>query len=137
MIDEKRLKHMLEVARLMYEMAEGTETYKREMWLLGFLHDIGYEFDENNHAKEGAKTLYDIFGVNGLSFCIEHHGTPIQFGERQELLNFADMSISPKGERVSVEERLKEIESRGKTTKGLRTMLRNNRYCKDLFPPRS
>ena len=128
MLTEDRLKHMLGVARLMYEKAEGTETYKREMWLLGFLHDIGYEFDEDNHAKEGAKMLFDIFGVNGLSFPIEHHGSPTQFGERQQLLNYADMSISPEGERVSIEERLAEIEQRGKTAVGLRAMLRKNRY---------
>jgi len=131
MLDENRLKHMLGVARLCYELAEGSETYKREMWLMGFLHDIGYEFDENNHAEVGAKLLADTFGVNGISFPIEHHGGPMQFGERMELLNYADMCISPTGERISIDERLKEIESRGKTTIPLKTTLRNNRFAKE------
>jgi len=48
MIDNDRLKHIVEVAKLMKEKAEIVGLDKEEMFTLGILHDIGYEFGENN-----------------------------------------------------------------------------------------
>ena len=61
-ISSDRLKHCLAVARLMYEMAveKGWQESKcQEMFLLGYVHDIGYEFSEEqlNHPIVGARLL--------------------------------------------------------------------------------
>ena len=58
MIDENRIKHILSVARLMKENAEKLGLDPEEMFTLGYLHDIGYEFggSEEHHIK-GAEML--------------------------------------------------------------------------------
>ena len=70
MIDENRLKHIYAVAKLMEENAEKHGLDKQEMFMLGFLHDIGYEFggSEEHHVvgaamleKENYKYLCDNF----------------------------------------------------------------------------
>ena len=61
-ISNERLKHSLEVARLMKKSAEDAGWNKQkceEMFVLGFLHDIGYEFAEQqcDHASVGGEML--------------------------------------------------------------------------------
>ena len=60
MITKNRLSHIIAVARLMKEKSKllgKNNDYANEMFTLGMLHDIGYEFDEKNHNIIGAKTL--------------------------------------------------------------------------------
>lgn len=113
-----RANHSLTVAKQMYTMAlERTKDgfYARKMFHLGLVHDIGYQFTENNreHAHIGGEFLRD----EGYEYWkkVYDHGNPDLLGEPSEewfILNFADMTTDSKGNRVTMEERLKDIGSR-------------------------
>ena len=113
MIDENRLKHIMAVARLMKDNAEKHGLDAEEMFTLGLVHDIGYEFggSEQHHTK-GAEMLekqnYKYFKE---VLC---HGKPNTGYESPalDLLNFADMHINKLGEFVTYEDRLKDIADR-------------------------
>ena len=113
MIDENRLKHIMSVARLMKDNAKVHGLDEEEMFTLGLLHDIGYEFggSEQHHTK-GAEMLekqnYKYFRE------VLFHGKPNTGYESPalDLLNFADMHINKVGEFVSYEDRLEDIAGR-------------------------
>lgn len=113
-----RANHSLTVAKLMYEKAlekTGDEFYAKKMFHLGLVHDIGYQFTENNkvHAHVGGEFLKQ----EGYEYWKEvyDHGDP-NLTERPSdewfLLNFADMHTDGKGNRVTFDERLKDIGDR-------------------------
>jgi len=113
MIDEDRLKHILAVARLMKDNAEKLDLDKEEMFILGMLHDIGYEFGGSEmHHQVGAQ----ILEKQNYKYYKEvlYHGKPnVNYSSPAlDLLNFADMHINKKGEYVSFEDRLEDIKSR-------------------------
>lgn len=111
-----RLKHSMEVARLMKSKCEQmgkSQDYARQMFHLGLIHDIGYEFGDNsNHNIIGGgildKSNYKYYKE------VENHGNPNTEYKSFELdlLNWADMHISSIGNYVEFEERLKDIETR-------------------------
>lgn len=111
-ITDERLRHMRGVAELMYEtaIANGcSETFARSMYLLGFLHDIGYAFQETDseyHGLVGAKMLDDV----GYPYAaeVEYHGDPrVEYkSDELNLLNWADLQVSWDGHRTSVESRI-------------------------------
>lgn len=113
MIDENRAKHIMSVARLMKENAEKFGLDPEEMFLLGYLHDVGYEFggSEEHHLK-GAEMLAN----QGYKYVQEilFHGKPNVGYESPalDLLNYADMHINKKGEYVSFADRLEDIANR-------------------------
>ena len=87
--------------------------YCEEMFTLGMLHDIGYEFGEHlNHNQIGSELLknqnYKYYNE------ILWHGAPNCSYNSLELdiLNYADMHINGKGKFVSFAERLNDIENR-------------------------
>lgn len=113
-ISDERLKHSIEVARLMKKMAEEigwTQEKCEEMFLLGYLHDIGYEFSEQqgDHASVGGimlkrqkyKYWQEVFFHGKLN--AEYTS------EELTMLNIADMNIDSKGHNVGIKERLKDI----------------------------
>ncbi len=117
MIDETRKKHSFAVAELMkeYEMNRGGKNAE-ELFILGLLHDVGYEFVDQNgfslHNKIGGEALKR----QGYKYWKEvyWHGiynSPYQ-SEYLDILNWADMHIDHKGQKVSFEERLDGISSR-------------------------
>lgn len=117
MITEDRLKHILGVARRCRELAteQGMdETFCNKMFILGFLHDIGYECSDNaGHADCGASMLETL----DFPFAeeIRRHGAPVPAVSQSRalrILNQADMETSPKGERITVHERLSDIAGR-------------------------
>lgn len=113
MIDDDRLNHIISVARLMKDKAEELGLDKEEMFLLGFLHDIGYEFgDSEEHHIVG----YQILEKQNYMYSKEvlYHGKPTDEyrSKALDLLNFADMHIDKKGNYVSFKNRLKDIKSR-------------------------
>lgn len=112
MINENRLNHILAVARKAYKIAKDfgyDEQYAREMFALGWNHDIGYEFDPINHENVGA----DILPNYKYAEFIRSHGlAPTQLTTEWIIINLADMTTSPIGEEISIEARLTEIESR-------------------------
>ena len=130
MINDNRMKHMLGVARKMYNMTEGDESLKRKMWLIGFLHDVGYEWDESlRHGIESANLINEVFGKNDISIYIRNHGTPAIVDDVQDLLNYCDMTVDYDGTPCTIGQRLANIEKRGKDTVYLKLMLRQNKFA--------
>lgn len=106
------------VAKQMYEMAlerTGDEFYAKKMFHLGLVHDIGYQFTDNNkqHAHVGGEFLKE----EGYEYWREvyDHGDPNLMERPSDecfLLNIADMRTDSKGNRVTFDERLKDIGER-------------------------
>ena len=113
-----RANHSLTVAKQMYEKAlekTGDEFYARKMFHLGMVHDIGYHFTDNN--KEHAHVGGEFFKEEGYEYWKEvyDHGNPNLTEKPSDewfLLNMADMQTDSKGNRVTFDERLKDIGKR-------------------------
>jgi putative nucleotidyltransferase with HDIG domain len=114
-ISDDRLKHCLSVARKLEQLAKviGWDEEKcKEMFTLGLLHDIGYEYSEKQeeHSIIGGDILKNL----GYKYWREvfYHGL-VTFeydSEELKLLNIADFSVNSKGIEVSIEKRLQDIE---------------------------
>ena len=113
MISNKRKQHIFAVASLMKEKAPLLGLDANEMYLLGYLHDIGYESDES--------ATHNITGGNLLKQCgykyfneVYYHGNPFSNYSSKELdlLNYCDMHIDCNGSLVTFNERLEDIKSR-------------------------
>ena len=122
MISDDKIKHIIGVARLMEKYSEDNgfdNNYCQEMFTLGLLHDIGYEFsDLSEHNCVGGKLLqsqnYKYFKE------VLYHGIPNSeyVSKELDILNYADMHIDSKGNFVSFSERLNDIKNRyGKLSK--------------------
>ena len=118
MITENRWQHILGVARKAKMLAEKLKPdnaqYAEDMFLLGVMHDLGYEFMESNasHAAIGG----EILKRSGYKYWQEVtlHGDETVENMTDELfiLNCADMMTGPSGEDFTFEERLVEIAGR-------------------------
>ncbi|MBQ7632655.1 MAG: hypothetical protein IJS88_00895 [Alphaproteobacteria bacterium] len=118
MITENRWQHILGVARkakiLAGKLKPDSAQYAEDMFLLGVMHDLGYEFMESNasHAAVGG----EILKRSGYQYWQEVtlHGDETVENMTDELfiLNCADMMTGPSGEDFTFEERLEEIASR-------------------------
>lgn len=110
-----RLKHSLGVANKMRELAKDkAEVNSDDAFILGLLHDIGYQFTENTgeHAKVGGEVLKN----QGYKYWKEvyYHGIPQKDFDSSmlQLLNYADMTIGPTGNELTIEERILDISNR-------------------------
>lgn len=118
MITQNRWQHILGVARKAKMLAEKLKTddtqYAEDMFLLGIMHDLGYEFMESNasHAAVGG----EILKRSGYQYWqeVSLHGdeTVENMSDELFILNCADMMTGPKGEDFTFDERLKEIAQR-------------------------
>ena len=118
MISESRWRHILGVARkakiLADKLKPNNVQYAEDMFLLGIMHDLGYEFIESNasHAYVGG----EILKRNNYQFWSEVslHGdeTVKNMSDELFILNCAYMSTGPNGENFTFDERLEEIASR-------------------------
>ena len=117
MFDKDRLNHSLAVANKMLEIGKDfklQESDLKELFILGYNHDIGYEFCSDNieHNIMGGELLKS----NGYKYWKEvyYHGNPNS--EYQSLflkiLNMADMQIDKYGIDVGYEKRLEDIKNR-------------------------
>lgn len=97
-MDKYRLEHSIAVARKMVEIAEKmnlTESERKICFLIGYNHDIGYEFTENgiNHNKIGGELLRK----SGFKYWKEiyYHGeNDTEFTSKYlNILNQADMQV--------------------------------------------
>ena len=116
MISNSRKKHIFGVSEFLKEYGKNmnfSDEQIKELYTLGLLHDIGYEFleeiDYQKHNIVGGLFLQS----QGYKFWQEiyYHGTinsPYK-SEYLDLLNFADMHINSEGNYVSFEERLDEL----------------------------
>ena len=116
-MDTDRLLHSLGVARKMVEIAKEknlTLEQQQELFILGFNHDIGYEFpsDTEQHQTIGGNLLRN----EGYKYWQEvyYHGMPDVEYESLYLLilNQADMQVDKYGTDVGYERRLNHIKYR-------------------------
>lgn len=127
-ISEDRLRHILGVARKAYKIAKEMncdERFCRRCFMLGWIHDVGYEFSEkqSEHADISADLLwtlgcnkdgrpYNTEWVNAVS-AIRNHGLYIENNTLEyKILNMADMQVDSYGNEVSVFERLDKIKNK-------------------------
>lgn len=124
-ISENRLHHILDVARKAYKIAKDMgfeEDFCRRCFMLGWIHDVGYEFAENQseHPDISAKMLLLINEDTVASDlkkpfykAIKEHGKyPSEMTEEYRILNMADMLVDSKGNEVTVSQRLEDIKNR-------------------------
>ena len=116
-MDTDRLHHTISVARKMVEIAEQQGLSKEEIetcFIIGFNHDIGYEFKKDgiDHNKIGGLILKN----NGFKYWEEiyYHGLYDTNYDSiyLKILNQADMQIDKYGNDVGYEKRLEDIKSR-------------------------
>ena len=116
-MDYDRLKHSISVARKMVEIGKSyklNDNELQELFVLGYNHDIGYEFVENgiNHNVVGG----NILKRNGYKYWQEvyYHGEPNTNYNSLYLiiLNKADMQIDKYGSDVGYDKRLEDIKDR-------------------------
>lgn len=115
MIDNDRLKHSIAVARKMVEIGREhnlNDEQLQELFILGYNHDIGYEFGNNeNHRIIGG----NILEKSNYKYWKEvfYHGESNT--EYQSLyltiLNQADMQIDKYGNDVGYDKRLEDIKN--------------------------
>ncbi len=118
MITENRWKHMLGVARKAKEFAlkmqPDNEKYAEDMFLLGLLHDLGYEFSETGRGHSGIGG--EILKRSGYKYWNEvaNHGYSKNADTTDELfiLNCADMSVAVGGANCTMAQRLEDIGTR-------------------------
>lgn len=116
-ISNDRMMHTLQVARRCYQLAKEKyqlkETECRKAFVIGFLHDIGYEFSEYNleHPQKGYDLIKETLGIE-LPEVREHGNADAEQTTFLAILNEADLTIDSKGNSVTVEERLNDIKSR-------------------------
>ena len=116
-MDFDRLKHSISVGRKMIEIGKEkdlTELELKELFLLGYNHDIGYEFSDKgiNHNVIGGEILKE----NGFKYWQEvyYHGEiNLEYKSMYlDILNQADMQIDKYGNDVGYEKRLEDIKQR-------------------------
>lgn len=117
-MDENRLRHCHGVGVKASELGRvlfGWPDEKcQEMFVMGYLHDIGYQFahKQSEHEELGGDLLRSL----GFTYWAEifNHGNPDSAYQSNELLvlNLADMLTSKDGSATTVPARLDDIASR-------------------------
>lgn len=118
MITQNRWQHILGVARKAKMLAEKLKPndtqYAEDMFLLGIMHDLGYEFMESNasHAAVGGEILKRSGYQYWQEVALHGDETVENMSDELFILNCADMMTGPNGEDFTFDERLKEIAQR-------------------------
>ena len=115
-VDNDRLKHSYAVANKMVDLGKERnlpDEQLQELFLLGYLHDIGYQFGTNeNHNIIGGNLLKK----NDYKYWKEvyYHGVPNSEYKSLylDILNRADMMIDKYGNDVGFDKRLEDIKNR-------------------------
>lgn len=117
MLDKDRLNHSFAVANKMIEIGKKfklEESDLQDLFILGYNHDIGYEFsiDNTEHNIIGGQILKN----NGYKYWEEvyYHGNPnAEYNSLfLKILNMADMQIDKYGNDVGFDKRLEDIKNR-------------------------
>ena len=113
-----RLAHMLQVGRtcewLAAELFDWPEEKCRQMFLLGFLHDVGYAYAvvQDEHPEIGGELLRQA-GYQYWQEVCWHGVVDAPYGSDELLLlNIADMLTDGQGCLVTKRERLDDIQQR-------------------------
>lgn len=115
--------HSVAVANRMLTIAKqikpNEDAWIKDMWLLGYLHDIGYcmlPFDAPDITAEHTKLGAEYLKVSGFVYWKEvfYHGKVQDEYTSLELniLNISDMTTDTKGNYVTMEERYVDVCSR-------------------------
>lgn len=115
MITSNRWQHILGVARkakiLALALRPNDEKYSEDMFLLGMLHDFGYEFTEN--GKKHAMVAGQILERSGYKYWqdVVNHSEKATDNMSDEtfIINCADLSVSPDGKDITIAERVEDI----------------------------
>lgn len=110
-----RLAHMNATANRAYKIAKTifgkSENKARQLYVLGLLHDVGYAFDPDDHAHAGGSVLISL-GVE-IDAVYDHGDPTVGFMDDELLIvNAADMTTSPTGAPMRMEDRLRDIGDR-------------------------
>lgn len=142
-IPENRLKHCYGVGWVMYKVAKDyykwNENKCREMFILGLLHDAGYEFvGHNDSSILHSKILSKLLNHNNYCYDkeIKYHDmfTKKYKSKELELLWLADMVVDGQGNIVGFEGRIKDIKKRhGKNSKVAKDSEKLIRYLEKIF----
>ena len=115
MIDKDRLNHSLAVARKMVEIGKSynmNEKQLQELFVLGYVHDIGYEYENEQHRIIGG----DILKQCNYKYWKEvyYHGEiDCEYSSAYlNILNKADMQVDKFGNDVGYTKRLEDIKGR-------------------------
>ena len=115
MIDKDRLNHSLAVARKMVEIGKSynmNEKQLQELFVLGYVHDIGYEYENDQHGIIGG----DILKQCNYKYWKEvyYHGEiDCEYSSVYlNILNKADMQVDKFGNDVGYTKRLEDIKDR-------------------------
>lgn len=122
-ITDDRLHHIIGVARKCYKISKGLnkpEDFCRRMFMIGWNHDVGYEFSHNKIEHPNiSKSLLKLINVNDsneANIVLDAINTHGELNETQtlewQILNIADMTIDSKGNDVDVQTRLEDIGNR-------------------------
>lgn len=114
-MNENRVLHSLGVANKMVELGKDRglcEKELMELFVLGYNHDIGYQFDSHHHNEVGGEVLKNYHYPYWKE--VYYHGIPNApyHSEYLDILNMADMMINLSGEDVGFYARLEDIKSR-------------------------
>lgn len=117
MISKNKLLHMVGVARECERLAKEaglTEKEQTACFVMGFLHDIGYERTVRDNAFEhpriGAEMITAFLETNDAIEAIREHGHKYEnLNIYDYILNQADLATDYAGQHVSVEERLNSL----------------------------
>ena len=115
MITSNRWQHILGVARkakiLALALKPNDEKYSEDMFLLGMLHDFGYEFTEN--GKKHAMVAGQILERSGYKYWqdVVNHSEKATDNMSDEtfIINCADLSVNPDGKDITIAERVEDI----------------------------
>lgn len=115
-MDEDRVKHSIAVARKMVEIGKNkglTEEQLQELFILGYIHDIGYEFGNNSNHQEIGGTILKQNGYKYWKEIYYHGKTNIKYSSLYlDILNQADMQVDKYGNDVGYTKRLEDIKNR-------------------------
>lgn len=118
MITEDRIKHSLGVARTCREIARQkgmTEKQSDAMFIMGLLHDIGYEDEPNSsHGHKSSEMIMSFKEyIDECCGAIACHGLAFDnWTVYDEVLNLADITTSHTGEKTICKDRLDNIADR-------------------------
>lgn len=119
MISNDRKQHIWGVAKFLKEHAEKSNMSKdkvEELYTLGLLHDIGYEFLEEKDYIKHNEVGGNLLKMQGYKYWQEVYYHGIANCEYQseylDLLNWADMRVDSVGNVVSLDGRLEELSIR-------------------------
>lgn len=123
-ISDERLHHIIGVARKAYSLAKElgySEEFARKCFMLGWIHDVGYEFSyrQEDHPEISVKMLKDLVGNNDAAQtqrslgAILNHGKEISdMTDEYRILTMADMLVDANGNSATVSQRLEDIRTR-------------------------